>query len=83
MEDKKPAFSVIHAKLRNPWLFISTLVSALVYSGVSPAQENVTIGVDNLTGESPPYVSDVALNTSSIYDYLGRFYYIRLKLGFD
>ena len=44
---------------------------------------NITIGVDNLTDESPPYVPDVALNTSSIYDYLGRFYYVRLKLGFD
>ena len=27
------------------------------------------------------YVPDVALNTSSIYDYLGRFYYVRLKLA--
>ena len=42
----------------------------------------VTIGAENLTGETPPYVPDVALNTSSIYDYLGRFYYLRVKLGF-
>ena len=41
---------------------------------------NVTIGAENLTGEAPPYVPDVALNTSSIYDYLGRFYFVRLKL---
>ncbi len=43
---------------------------------------NVTIGAENLTDEAPPYVPDVALNTSSIYDYLGRFYFVRLKLGF-
>ena len=42
---------------------------------------NITFGVDNLTDKSPPYVPDVALNTSSIYDYLGRFYYFRLKLA--
>ena len=42
---------------------------------------NVTIGAENLTDEAPPYVPDVALNTSSIYDYLGRFYFVRLKLG--
>ena len=42
---------------------------------------NITFGVDNLTDKSPPYVPDVALNTSSIYDYLGRFYYVRLKLA--
>ena len=42
---------------------------------------NITIGADNLTDKSPPYVPDVALNTSSIYDYLGRFYYVRLKLA--
>ena len=43
---------------------------------------DVTIGAENLTDETPPYVPDVALNTSSIYDYLGRFYFMRLKLGF-
>ena len=42
---------------------------------------NITFGADNLTDKSPPYVPDVALNTSSIYDYLGRFYYVRLKLA--
>lgn len=46
------------------------------------AMIDVTIGAENLTDETPPYVPDVALNTSSIYDYLGRFYYIRLKYGF-
>ena len=43
---------------------------------------DVTIGAENVTDETPPYVPDVALNTSSIYDYLGRFYYLRVKLGF-
>lgn len=43
---------------------------------------NITLGAENLTDESPPYVPDTTFNTSSIYDYLGRFYYVRLKLGF-
>ena len=42
---------------------------------------NLTIGAENLSDASPPYVPDVSDNTSSIYDYLGRFYYLRLKLG--
>ena len=37
---------------------------------------SVTLGAENITGETPPYVPDVAFNTSSIYDYLGRFYYL-------
>ena len=44
---------------------------------------NITLGAENITGETPPYVPDVANNTSSIYDYLGRFYYVRLKYGFN
>lgn len=43
---------------------------------------NITLGAENLTDETPPYVPDVSDNTSSIYDYLGRFYYVRLKVGF-
>ncbi len=43
---------------------------------------NVTLGIDNLSNEAPPYVPDVSNNTSSIYDYLGRFYYARVKLSF-
>ena len=35
---------------------------------------NVTIGAENLTDKTPPYVPDVALNTSSIYDYSGFSY---------
>ena len=43
---------------------------------------NITLGAENITNETPPYVPDVSDNTSSIYDYLGRFYYVRLKFGF-
>ncbi len=34
-------------------------------------------GVQNVTDEEPPYVTDVSVNTSGIYDFLGRFYYAR------
>ncbi len=43
----------------------------------------ITLGADNITNETPPYVPDVSLNTSSIYDFPGRFYYLRLKLLID
>lgn len=43
----------------------------------------LSMGVDNITDRKPPYVPDVSVNTSAIYDYLGRFYYMRLNYGFD
>ncbi|HIL98311.1 MAG TPA: TonB-dependent receptor, partial [Pseudomonadales bacterium] len=40
---------------------------------------NFLVGVRNVTDEEPPYVTDVSANTSSIYDFLGRFYYARVN----
>ena len=34
-------------------------------------------GIENLTDEEPPYVTDVSANTSGIYDFLGRVYFAR------
>ena len=38
-------------------------------------------GVQNLSDEQPPYVTDVSANTSGIYDFLGRFYYARASFA--
>ncbi len=38
-----------------------------------------TAGVQNVSDEEPPYVTDVSANTSAIYDFLGRFYYSRVS----
>jgi iron complex outermembrane receptor protein len=32
--------------------------------------------------EEPPYVTDVSVNTSGIYDFLGRYYYARIGVDF-
>ncbi len=43
----------------------------------------VAAGVENLADEEPPYVTDVSANTSGIYDFLGRFYYVRVSVGWQ
>jgi iron complex outermembrane receptor protein len=43
----------------------------------------VTGGVQNLTDEEPPYVPDVSVNTSGIYDFLGRVYFARVSVNFE
>jgi iron complex outermembrane receptor protein len=39
-------------------------------------------GFDNLTNEQPPYVPDVSVNTSGIYDFIGRVAYARATFSF-
>lgn len=41
------------------------------------------VGVQNLTDEDPPYVPDVATNTSGIFDFLGPFYHARATISFQ
>lgn len=41
------------------------------------------VGVENVTDEEPPYVPDVSVNTSGIYDFLGRFFYARASVDFE
>ncbi|MCC7257929.1 MAG: TonB-dependent receptor [Gammaproteobacteria bacterium] len=40
-------------------------------------------GVENLPDEDPPYVPDTSANTSAVYDWVGRFYYIRAGVKFE
>ncbi|MFX3657879.1 MAG: TonB-dependent receptor domain-containing protein [bacterium] len=40
-------------------------------------------GVENVTNEEPPYVTDVSANTSGIYDFLGRFFFARASVSFQ
>lgn len=41
----------------------------------------LSVGVENLTDEEPPFVPSISTNTSPIYDFLGRFYSARIKLS--
>jgi iron complex outermembrane receptor protein len=45
--------------------------------GYEVGQWNFFAGVQNVTDEEPPYVTDVSVNTSTVYDFLGRFYFAR------
>ena len=54
-----------------------------VFGSYSYKNLGVTLGVQNLNNRTPPYVTDVANNTSAIYDYLGRFYYMRANIRFE
>jgi iron complex outermembrane receptor protein len=38
-----------------------------------------SVGVENFTDEDPEYVPSTATNTSGVYDFLGRFYFGRVK----
>lgn len=40
-------------------------------------------GIENLTDDDPPYVPDTSANTSSIYDWVGRMYYLRAGVRFQ
>ncbi len=40
-------------------------------------------GIQNLTDEEPPYVPDVSVNTSGIYDFLGRTYFARVSYSLE
>jgi iron complex outermembrane receptor protein len=46
------------------------------------ADWSFTVGVKNVGDEEPPYVTDVSVNTSGIYDFLGRYYYARIGVDF-
>ncbi len=39
----------------------------------------ISVGADNFTDEEPEFLPGVSQNSSPIYDYLGRFYFARLK----
>jgi iron complex outermembrane receptor protein len=49
------------------------------YGSYSFDHIEVSVGVENFTDEEPPFVPGVSQNSSPYYDYLGRFFYARLK----
>ena len=53
-----------------------------LYGSYSWNKLQFSVGVENLTNEEPPYIPAISANTSNIYDFLGRFYYARVKVGF-
>lgn len=60
---------------------VNTTADAVNYvdldAGYDIGSWRFTAGIQNLSDEEPPYVTDVSANTSGIYDFLGRFYYAR------
>jgi iron complex outermembrane receptor protein len=39
----------------------------------------LSVGIENLSDEEPPFVPSISANTSPMYDFLGRFYSARIK----
>lgn len=39
----------------------------------------ISLGIENLSDEAPPFIPSIATNTSPTFDYLGRFYSARFK----
>ncbi|KGE04108.1 TonB-dependent receptor [Pseudohaliea rubra DSM 19751] len=48
------------------------------YASYNFSAFEVSVAVENLTDEQPPFVPAISTNTSAIYDFLGRFYSARL-----
>ncbi len=49
------------------------------YGSYNWNQFQLSLGVENMTNEEPPFVPSISANTSPIFDFLGRFYSVRLK----
>ena len=41
----------------------------------------LSVGIQNLSDEEPPFVPSISSNTSGMYDFLGRFYSARIKFS--
>jgi iron complex outermembrane receptor protein len=78
--DAMKVFDVIefdNVHLKTPAVNYFDLFGSYKYKNIG-----LTLGIQNVGDKTPPYVTDVANNTSAIYDYLGRFYYMRMKFTF-
>jgi iron complex outermembrane receptor protein len=42
----------------------------------------VVAGIENLTDEEPEYIPAISTNTSTVYDWMGRFYYTKVTYSF-
>ena len=53
-----------------------------VYGAYNWDNIQLSVGMENFTDEEPPFVPSISANTAPIYDWLGRFYYARVKFSF-
>jgi iron complex outermembrane recepter protein len=60
------------------------LHASYTFSGGLPGKTSIALGINNALGEAPQYVYSAALANSdpSLYDYVGRFVYARIKETF-
>lgn len=50
-----------------------------LYGVYSWERFQISLGIENLTDESPPFIPSIASNTNPTFDFLGRFYSVRVK----
>ena len=50
-----------------------------VYASYNWDNVQVSLGVENLADEEPPFIPSISANTNPTYDFLGRFYSARVK----
>lgn len=49
---------------------------------VSIDKFTVVAGIENLTDEEPEFIPGVSMNTSTVYDFMGRYYYTKVSYNF-
>lgn len=52
-----------------------------VYAAYSWDRFQISVGVENLTDEAPPFIPSISANTNPTFDFLGRFYSARIKFS--
>ncbi len=53
-----------------------------VVGSVNIGSFTIVGGVDNLTDKEPEYIPAISTNTSTVYDWMGRFYYAKVSYTF-
>lgn len=66
---------------------VNTTADSMNYFDVNATYEmgawEFGAGIENFTDEDPPYVPDTSSNTSALYDWIGRVYYLRAGVSFQ
>ncbi len=52
-----------------------------VYGSYSWNNLQLSLGIENVSDEEPPFIPSISANTNPTYDYLGRFYSARVKFS--
>jgi len=61
-------------------------VDAMHYFDLSAAYQydnmRFIVGIENLSDQKPEYISEASVTSSNVYDWIGRYYFARIKMNF-